>query len=113
MHELGIVYQVVKTIDEVKQEQGLTEISSITLEIGEMSDVIPKYIENAWNSIKESTQYPDAEFIIEIIRARAKCKNCGNIDYVKNLGIECPLCGSVDFEIISGKEFNIKEITAK
>ena len=31
MHELGLVYQVVKAVDEVKAEQNLTEIDAITL----------------------------------------------------------------------------------
>lgn len=113
MHELGIVYQVVKTIDQVKKEQGLTDIESITLEIGEMSDVVPKFIEEAWQAVKETTQYPNAKMIIEVIEARAKCKDCGHIVLVRNINFECPKCNSTQLEIISGREFDIKQIIAK
>lgn len=113
MHELGLVYQIVKTVDEIKNEQGLTDISTITLEIGEMSDVVPKFIEEAWQAVKDTVGYGETRMIPLIIPARARCRNCESTELVKNLGFECPNCGSSDFEIISGREFNIKEIVAK
>lgn len=113
MHELGIVYQIVRTVDEIKQEQSLTEIEKITLEIGEMSNIVPRFISEAWQSVRESTDYPDAEMNIEIIPARARCKNCGYEDLVRKTELDCPNCKSNDFEIISGREFIIKEIIAK
>lgn len=113
MHELGIVYQIIRAVDEIKQEQSLSEIEAITLEIGEMSDVVPRFIKEAWQAVCHTTAYPDAEIRFEIIPARARCRQCGYEDLVKNIGFDCPKCKSADFEIVSGREFIIKEITAK
>lgn len=113
MHELGIVYQIVKTIDEVVAEQDLTEVESVTLQIGEMSDVVPRFIVEAWQNVAPTTAYPNAKFELEIIPAVAKCTKCGKEDMVKNIGITCTSCGSTDFKIISGREFMIKQIIAK
>ena len=44
MHELGVVFQVIKMVEEVCEENDLTEISSVTLELGEVSTVIEKYL---------------------------------------------------------------------
>lgn len=113
MHELGIVYQIVKTVDEVMREQGLSEIESISLDIGEMSDVVPKFIAEAWQAVAPTTTYPNAKMDINVIEAIAKCTSCGNEDRVRTLGITCSKCGSTDFKIISGREFDIKQIVAK
>lgn len=113
MHELGIVYQIVKTVDAVKKEQSLNEIDTIVLQIGEMSDVIPRFIEKAWDSVKSTTAYSNTKMKIEVIPARAKCTNCNFEADVKSLGLTCPKCGKTDFKIISGREFLIKEIVAK
>lgn len=113
MHELGIVYQIVKTVDEIKQEQNLESIEAITLQIGEMSDIVPKFIEEAWQATKPTTSYPDADMIVEVIPAMAECCGCGYTDKVRNIGLTCPHCSSPDFKIISGREFMIKEIIAK
>lgn len=113
MHELGIVYQILKTVDEIKKEQNLSEIDTIVLQIGEMSDVVPKFIEKAWVSVKSTTDYSNTKMSVEVIPARAKCTNCNYEANVKALGLTCPNCGKSDFKIISGREFLIKEIIAK
>lgn len=113
MHELGLVFQIIGTVDEVKREQSLGEIDTITLEIGEMTDVVPRFIEEAWSVAKESTEYPNAKMVVEVIPARAKCKSCGEVHLAKDVLFECPKCNSTDFEIISGREFEIKNIIVK
>ena len=40
MHELGVVFQAIKIVEEVAKENNLTEIESVTVEIGEVSTVI-------------------------------------------------------------------------
>ena len=39
MHELGVVFQAIKIVEEVAKENNLTEIESVTVEIGEVSTV--------------------------------------------------------------------------
>ena len=113
MHELSLIYQVVKTVEGVLKEQNLSELEQISLDIGEMTDVVPKFIEEAWNACRESTPFPNAKIQINVTRAKAKCQKCGYTDYVKYFDYECPECKSSDLKIISGREFEIKEILAK
>ena len=42
MHELGIIVHISRTLEEVAKENQLTEIGSVTLEIGEVSGVVPE-----------------------------------------------------------------------
>ena len=42
MHELGIIVHVMRTVEEVAAENNLTEIRSVTCEIGEVSGVVPE-----------------------------------------------------------------------
>lgn len=113
MHELGLVCQIVKTIDEVYESRGLSEVSRIVLDVGEMSDVVPVYIEEAWKSVAPTTKYPNAKMELNIIPAKAKCLSCGNEDFVKSFGLTCPKCDSESIKLVSGREFFIKEIMAK
>ena len=39
MHELGIVFHTIKTVERVGADNGLTEVASVTLELGEVSRV--------------------------------------------------------------------------
>ena len=49
MHELGIVFHTIRTIEEVAAEQGLTRVGSVTLELGEVSGAIPLELVSCWD----------------------------------------------------------------
>ena len=36
MHELGIVFHVIKSVEKIGEENGLTNVASVTLELGEV-----------------------------------------------------------------------------
>ena len=65
MHELGVVFQAIKIVEEVAKENNLIEIESVTVEIGEVSTVIESYLQNCWKwsveknyTLKKSLQLP-------------------------------------------------------
>lgn len=48
MHELGIVFHIIDTIEDVAKEQNLLKVHSVTLSVGEVSTVVPSYLEDCW-----------------------------------------------------------------
>ena len=114
MHELGVVFHCIKQVNEVAAENNVKKIKSVTVEIGEVSTVIPYYFEDCWNwAVKKETVLKDAKIIIEKIEAVTHCENCGK-DYptVKH-GKTCPHCGSGSTFLLAGNEIFIKQIEAE
>lgn len=113
MHELGIIIQVVEQVEQFAKENNLTQIDKIVLEVGELSSMYPKYIEDVYPIAVERTSMKDTELVIEMLPGLGSCKKC-NFGYNLKLNDnKCPLCGSDEYTVISGTEFNIKEIHAK
>ena len=111
MHELGIVIQVVETIEKIFKEQNLTKVDKLVLEIGEASGVVPHYVEDVYPIAIEQSFLKDMKLEMIIIPAEGVCE-CGEIyNLMKYNGI-CPKCSSKKFSVTSGREFNIKEIVA-
>ena len=48
MHELGILVHMAKTLKSLAEENQLTEIGGITLEVGEVSGIVPEYMTDCW-----------------------------------------------------------------
>ncbi len=112
MHELGIIIEIVKTVENFAKTNGLTKIDTLVLQVGEISTVIPKYIEECYPAAVDGTSMQETKLKIEILSANAMCNPCGKpFPLVNNNGI-CPLCKGKDIEILSGREFLIKEIIA-
>ena len=49
MHELGIAFHIIKDIDKIAEENHVKQVKSVTLELGEVSGVIPEYLVDVWN----------------------------------------------------------------
>ena len=49
MHELGIVFHIIKEVKKVAQENNCSKVSKVVMNIGEVSTVVPYYLEDCWN----------------------------------------------------------------
>lgn len=114
MHELGIVFHVIKTIEQVGEEQHLQNVASVTLEVGQVSGVIPHELESCWDwAVKRTELMPTASLKIETIPAVTHCDGCGQEYATVPQGRVCPHCGSEHTWLLRGSEVTIKEIEAR
>lgn len=110
MHELGIVCEVIKIVDAFAHENRVSRVEKIVLEIGQLSQAIPRFIEECYPAAIDGTSYENTELVIETLPANGRCSDCGQIYNVIEHRRTCPNCNTQKFELISGEEFNIKEI---
>lgn len=112
MHELGIVYEVIKVVDSFVAENQLTKVDKIVLEIGQLSQAIPRFIEECYPAAVDGTDYEETKLEIVSLPANAKCEACGEIYNIIEHRKICPKCQGEVYDLVSGQEFNIKEIIA-
>lgn len=110
MHEIGVVRQVIRTVEDFAKENDIKEVSEIVLDIGELSLVIPKYVEDIYAVTAEGTILEGTKLIINVIPGMAECDECDEIFNVIEHEGYCPNCGSFEKQVLSGTDFMIKEI---
>ena len=110
MHELGIVYEVIKVVDNFVKENDIKKVEKIVLEIGQLSQAIPRFIEECYPAAVDGTPYETTKLEIETIPAEGECKHCNMYYNIIKENKTCPDCGSNEYYIVTGEEFNIKEI---
>ncbi|MCR5663969.1 MAG: hydrogenase maturation nickel metallochaperone HypA [Oscillospiraceae bacterium] len=113
MHELGTIYYVIDTVEKLMVEHKLTKVASITLEVGELSGIVPDYLNDFWQFARAKTEhFKETELKLEELKAVTYCQDCQKtyptIEYKKI----CPYCGSGNTFLVTGNEYNIKEIEA-
>lgn len=111
MHELGVVFYVIRDVKAIAKENFVDKVYSVTLEIGQVSTVVPDLLQDCWKwAVKKEPVLEHAKLLIEEIEAVTHCENCGqNYETVKYAKV-CPFCQSEETYLIRGNEFNIKEI---
>lgn len=112
MHELDIVIHIVKTVEDFAVQNGLTKIDTLVLEIGELSGVVPQYIEACYPAVIEGSLLQETRLKIEMLPGLALCNQCGQVFHPVRHNYKCPECGDRDWDALSGKEFMIKEVIA-
>ena len=113
MHELGIVFHIIKSVEQVAADNDLEKISAVVLELGEVSGVVPDYLTDCWKwAAAKSELVTGSELKIETLPAVTHCDNCGQDYPTVAHGKTCPHCRSGSTWLLTGNEVNIKEIEA-
>ena len=113
MHELGIVFHVIKSVERAAEDNNLEKVSAVVLELGEVSGVVPDYLTDCWKWAAARTELvKDSELRIETLPAVTHCDGCGRDYPTVAHGRTCPCCGSGNTWLLTGNEMNIKEIEA-
>lgn len=110
MHEIGIVRQMIRTVTAFAQEHEIRDIREVVVDCGELSLVIPEYVEELFPVASRDSILKDAKLTIHVVPGLAECEDCDEIFNVIEHKGYCPNCGSFEKTVLSGKDFSIREI---
>lgn len=111
MHELGIVFHIIDTVEKVGADNDLGKVSAVVLELGEVSGVVPEYLTDCWKwAAAKSELMKGSELKIETLSAITHCDGCGKDYPTVAHGRICPYCQSEKTWLLTGNEVSIKEI---
>lgn len=113
MHELGILSALVNTIEGIMQKEGLTEVEKIVIEIGELSGIVPRYIEQCYPAAVYNTFMEKTVLELVVVEGIVKCRSCGRIFNAVVNDLCCPDCIGQDLEILKGNDMIVKEIICR
>ena len=111
MHELGVVFYVIRDVKKIAEENKVENVEMVTLEIGEVSGVVHDYLIDCWNwAVKKEPIMEHAKLQIETLKAVTFCEDCKKEYETVTYAKVCPYFQSENTYLVQGNEFNIKEI---
>lgn len=110
MHELGILNSMVHTLERIVKEQDVTKVHKIVIEIGELSGIVPRYLEQCWPAASYKTFMEGTQLELIVIPGIVKCRSCGRVFNAVYSDLSCPDCGGTGMDILEGDDMIIKEI---
>jgi hydrogenase nickel incorporation protein HypA/HybF len=66
MHELGIVIEIVKTVESFVEKNHLSKVDTLVLQIGKLAPVVPQYIEDCYPAAVDGTSMEQTKLVIEM-----------------------------------------------
>lgn len=124
MHEFSAACSIVDTAVEAARANRATRVSTVNVDIGEFTFLIPEQLEFNFEIASKNTVLEGAKLVINTIPGRLKCMDCGNEGEAKInedmppqiamfSPMKCPECGSSNTTITGGKDFIITTIEAE
>jgi hydrogenase nickel incorporation protein HypA/HybF len=111
MHELGIVFYIIKDVKQVAEENHVEHVSSVVMDIGEVSTVVPHLLTDCWRwAADKEPVLKGCEMKVNTIPAVTWCDDCKKTYPTVQYGKACPYCGGGNTWLQQGNEMNIKEI---
>ena len=96
MHELGLCDAMLKMMDQILEKEGSAacRVRRVVLEIGELSGVVPHFMEESWSTVP----------------GYADCLDCKAHFRPAQSGFRCPECGGGKLKPVSGIDMTVKSI---
>lgn len=111
MHELGIVFYIIRDVKEVAAQNHARHVLRVALDVGEVSTIVPEYLQDCWNwAVSKEPLMTDCALDVNIIPAVTYCEACKGTYPTVQYGKICPHCQSEQTYLLRGNEVEISHI---
>ncbi len=111
MHELGIVLRFVDMVEQAAEENNAEKVVEVTLEVGEVSTIVPSYFKDCYEwAIKKTKYMQECKLNLIILQAVSYCRDCAKTYQTTEYGRSCPYCHGGNTYLVSGRDVMIKDI---
>ena len=110
MHEVSIMQNTLDIAIAQAQQNNATEIERLVVNIGELSGVVPEALEFAFEVLTPGTIAENALLEINTIPVVCHCQKCDRNFKSEAYIYECPQCGQISGNVISGRELKLDSI---
>ena len=113
MHELPVTESILKVVLKYAAANTVSKVVSVKLEVGKLSDLADEWIQRYFDYLSKGTIAEGAKLKIERTPVIMKCGACST-SYEVHVGdmkeVVCPNCGESGGELLSGREYYIKDM---
>ena len=110
MHEMSVVSSIMNIALKTAEENNLSVINRIKIKVGKQHHLAPELMKYAFDFLKKETIAASAVLEVEKVPISLKCRTCSNDFTVEDSTYMCPECGSIQWDMISGRELLIENI---
>ena len=110
MHEMAVTQSILDIAIKHAQQAGASRIVQINLVIGELSGIVDESVQFYLDFLSQDTMAAGAKLIFDRRPAVYRCRECETTFRPEGFNWDCPACGALSFDVVSGREFQVDSI---
>lgn len=101
---------IIDIVNSEAEKSGFKNVLEITLRVGEYSGIVPQCLREFFPIAAAGSVAEGAELVIEPVKARFRCLECGHEGEADRKSACCPECRSTAIKMTSGREFFVESL---
>ncbi len=110
MHELSVVASLFEILEEKVKEQKGKRVTSVKLQIGALSGIVPELLRTAFDIYKKDTIAAEAELEIDLVSLKIRCEDCQKVMVKDDFIFICDHCSSTNMKTLEGTEMILEKM---
>jgi hydrogenase nickel incorporation protein HypA/HybF len=110
MHEMSLAEGVLQLIEDAAHKDQFNRVSTIWLEIGQLSGVEPEALAFCFDAVTRDTVADRARLEIITLPGQGWCQACARTVPMSEVFDACPSCGGYPLQVTAGTEMRVKEL---
>jgi hydrogenase nickel incorporation protein HypA/HybF len=110
MHEMSLAEGVLQLIEDAARRDRFTKVSTVWLEIGQLSGVEPEALAFCFDAVTRNTVAEGARLEIITLPGQGWCKACARTAPMTEVFDACPSCGDYPLRVTAGTDMRVKEL---
>ena len=113
MHELQVTESILNIVLQHASKHDVSKVVVIHLRVGELSDLEDEWMQRYFDYLSRDTLAENARLAIERAPIVLRCDSCSHSFEVQKEGLRqvaCPECGESRCQLVSGREYFVKNI---
>ena len=110
MHELSIITSIFDILEQVAEENRLTTITRVKLNIGKLQQIVPDMLSFAFETVAAGTKAEGAQLEVEELPITMQCQTCRTEFLVEEQIFMCPDCSGTALHMLQGMEILLESV---
>ena len=111
MHEMSLVRSLMTQVKQIMIQHEATSVDLVTVEIGPLSGVEADLVRDAFSQLVPTAGLGTPTLQINEIGLLIQCRDCQHESLVEGMTLQCPVCRSVQIQILRGDEFRLMDVS--
>jgi hydrogenase nickel incorporation protein HypA/HybF len=107
MHEMGMANSILEAVRSELRRYPEARPAKVGLRIGEMAAIDAESLRFCLEALAAGTDLEGLQLEVELCLRRHRCDSCGHEFKVADYDFQCPECGALSSECISGDELEL------
>lgn len=111
MHEISLVRSIINSLEEEFSQSELDTLETIHLDIGKLSNIEPRLMDNAFDAVRSADQkFLEVSLAINVVPIIIHCNSCDVDTEVTNYKFYCSSCNQPNNNVVKGTEMLIRGV---